>query len=180
MRRNKLRIAACALLALTVLTAFAALAGGVGSQDDPLVTLSYLNDTFTTQVLEKVDKALETRSAALRQELELQISQREQALRGQLPGGTPGEGSVSYVAVELAAGQSLRGEAGCEVLLRSGSAVCGATGASVPGLVDTTSGGSVNGGGALQPNHLYLMTEAREVTASTAVTILVRGPYTVG
>ena len=43
-----MRIAACALLALTVLTAFSALAGGVGSQDDPLVTLSYLNDTFTT------------------------------------------------------------------------------------------------------------------------------------
>ena len=58
MRRKKLRIFACVLLALTVLTAFAALAGGVGSQDDPLVTPSYLNDTFTGQVLEKVDKAL--------------------------------------------------------------------------------------------------------------------------
>ncbi|MCI9036541.1 MAG: hypothetical protein HFF80_02145 [Oscillospiraceae bacterium] len=178
MRRKKLRIFACVLLALTVLTAFAALAGGVGSQDDPLVTLSYLNDTFTGQVLEKVDKALDERNAALRQELELQISQREQALRGQLPGGAPGTGAASYAALELAAGQILRGEAGCEVLLRSGSAVCAAS--SAPGLVDTTSGGSINGGGALQPNHLYLMTEAREVTASTAVTLLVRGPYTVG
>jgi len=175
--RKKLRIVACVLLAATVLTAFAALAGGAGSQDDPLVTLSYLNDTFAAQVLDKVDKALETRSAALRQELEQQISQREQALLVQLPGGAPAAGqAASYAAVSLAAGQTLQGAAGCEVLLRSGSAVCAASG----GLVDTTSGGSVNGGGALLANHLYLMPEAGGVTASTAVTLLVRGSYTIG
>ena len=60
MKKKTFRTAACLLLAAVVLTAFAALAsGGAGSQGDPLVTLSYLNDTFLSQALEKVDKALE-------------------------------------------------------------------------------------------------------------------------
>ena len=179
MRKKTFRTAACLLLAAVVLASFAALAsGGAGSQGDPLVTLSYLNDTFLTQVLEKVDKSLDERGGRLRGEIDQQIAQREQELRGQLSGGSPAAPASAYTAVTLSAGQTLSGEAGCELLLRSGSAVCAAS--SAPGLVDTTSGGSINGGGALQPNHLYLMTEAREVTASTAVTLLVRGPYTVG
>lgn len=49
MRKKTFRTAACLLLAAVVLASFAALAsGGAGSQGDPLVTLSYLNDTFLT------------------------------------------------------------------------------------------------------------------------------------
>ena len=59
MKRHALRTVLCVLLAAVVLTAFAYLAGGGGSQGDPLVTLSYLTGAFTDQVLEKVDKALE-------------------------------------------------------------------------------------------------------------------------
>ena len=70
MKRHALRTVLCVLLAAVVLTAFAYLAGGGGSQGDPLVTLSYLTGAFTDQVLEKVDKALEERGSALRRELE--------------------------------------------------------------------------------------------------------------
>ena len=83
MMKNKLRLFACVLLAAMALTAFAALSGGAGSQGDPLVTLSYLNDTFLTQVLEKVDKSLDERGGRLRGEIDQQIAQREQELRNQ-------------------------------------------------------------------------------------------------
>ena len=67
MRKKTFRTAACLLLAAVVLASFAALAsGGAGSQGDPLVTLSYLNDTFLTQVLEKVDKSLDERGGSCR------------------------------------------------------------------------------------------------------------------
>ena len=89
MKRHALRTVLCVLLAAVVLTAFAYLAGGGGSQGDPLVTLSYLTGAFTDQVLEKVDKALEERGSALRRELEQEIAQAEQALRDQLGGGAP-------------------------------------------------------------------------------------------
>ena len=79
----------------------------------------------------------------------------------------------------LSAGQTLSGEAGCELLLRSGSAVCVADSAGVPGMVDATSGGSVNGGGALQVNHLYLMPAPAGVRASSEAAVLVRGGYSV-
>ena len=49
----------------------------------------------------------------------------------------------------------------------------------MPGMVDATSGGSVNGGGALQANHLYLMPAPAEVRASGEATVLVRGSYSV-
>ena len=181
MKKKTFRTAACLLLAAVVLTAFAALAsGGAGSQGDPLVTLSYLNDTFLSQALEKVDKALEDRGTRLRGEIDQQIAQREQELRGQLSGsGSPDAPVSAYTAVTLSAGQTLSGEAGCEVLLRSGSAVCVADSASGPGMVDATSGGSVNGGGVLQANHLYLMPAPAGVRASGEATVLVRGSYSV-
>ena len=56
---NKVRTFLCGVLAVAVLTAFAAMAaGGAGSQTDPLVTLSYLTGSFTGQIMDKVDGLL--------------------------------------------------------------------------------------------------------------------------
>ncbi|MDE7220790.1 MAG: hypothetical protein K2O45_14435 [Oscillospiraceae bacterium] len=160
MNKKKLRIFFCTLLALAGLTAIASTAaGGAGSQDDPLVTLSYLTETFTGQVMDKVDGLIAARNAQLAEEL----------------GG--GGAAASYTAVTLSAGQTLTGKAGCEVLLRSGGARC--TASSTPGLVDATSGGVVNGGASLQRNHLYLMTDERGVASSDGAVLLVRGSFTI-
>ncbi len=183
MKRTRLRSAFCLLLAGTVLAAFVALAADVGSQGDPLVTLSYLNDTFLGQIMAKVDEKLADRNKALQEELGREISQKERELLSQMGGGSAsssGGVAASYVAVELAAGQTLYGATGCEVMLRSGSASCVSANASTPGLVDSTSGGSINHGTALTKDHLYLMTAERGVKASGTVTLLVRGEYTVG
>lgn len=162
---NKVRTLLCAILAVTVLTAFAAMAaGGAGSQDDPLVTLSYLTDTFTGQVMDKVDGLLAQRNAALSKELADKLAR-------------PDAGGASYAVVTLAAGQTLYGEAGCEVLLRSGSARCAGEGST--GLVDTTSGGSLGASSALEANHLYLMPDSRSVTAAEDAVLLARGAYSV-
>lgn len=161
--RKRIRTILCVLLAAAGLTAFGALAaGGAGSQSDPLVTLSYLTDTFTGQIMDKVDASIARRNAQLLQEL-----------------GGSGSGTASaYTAVTLSAGQTLYGEAGCEVLLRSGAASCGASAS--PGLVDATSGGSLESGAALQTNHLYLMTDSRSVSAAGDATLLVRGTFVIG
>ncbi|MBD5148816.1 MAG: hypothetical protein HDT18_00215, partial [Oscillibacter sp.] len=108
-------------------------------------------ETFTGQVMERVNQL---------------IAQRD---------GQPGGGA--YTAVTLSAGQTLHGEAGCEVLLRSGTARCAAS--SAPGLVDTTSGSAISSGAQLQANHLYLMTDSRAVTASDSAVLLVRGGYAI-
>ena len=163
MKKKRLLVIVFMLLALAGLTAVGTMAaGGAGSQSDPLVTLSYLTDTFTDQVMEKVDKL---------------IAERNTKLASELGGGVSGTSS-GYTTVTLAAGQTLTGEAGCEVLLRTGVAVC--TASSVPGLADTTTGSSINNGAALQQNHLYLMTDSRGVFSAAGATLLVRGGYTIG
>lgn len=147
-----------ALLALSGLLSTAAFAAEAGSSSDPLVTLSYLNDTFLNQILQTVDQKIAARTG-----------------QNTVPVGSD---TAAFEVVSLSGGQVLTGELGCEVLLRIGSASCVAS--SGPGLVDETSGGSLSGGGALEPNHLYLMTiEGRGVQASDSVTLMVRGKYSI-
>lgn len=181
MKKRSFRTAACLVLVGTVLAAFVAIAADVGSQGDPLVTLSYLNETFLGQVLQQVDGKLENRNQIMRQEIEQTVSLKERELLSQIGGSiadSSGGVAASYTAVELLDGQILYGYAGCEVMLRSGSAKCVSDG-SAPGLVDTTDGGTINNGSALKANHLYMMTAERGVKASGAVTLLVRGEYTI-
>lgn len=119
-------------------------AAEAGSEGDPLVTLSYLNETFLPKLLAQA--------------------------------GTSGQSG--FVLTELSAGQSLTLSVGSEAMLRVGSAACGAS--SAPGLIDETTGGSLDNGGALVKNHLYMATmEGRTVKAgSCGAKLLVRGGST--
>ena len=136
-----------------------------GSDQDPLVTLSYLNDTFLKTVLEKVDQKIAGRNTEIVKQL-----------GGQASGA---ESTNTFSVVTLTQGQILTGDIGCEVMLRVGTAACVAP--SAPGLIDETSAGTLNNGSALEKNHLYMMTiEGRGVQATAATTkLLVRGTYTV-
>lgn len=159
-RRNFfLRLAAAAALCGVLVTS--ALAAEAGSAQDPLVTLSYLNETFMNTILARVDEKIAART-------------------GQTAGQAPGAASAAvFTVVTLANGQTLTGDIGCEVMLRVGTAVCVTP--SAPGLIDETSAATLNNGGALVQNHLYMMTiENRAVRATAATTkLLVRGSYTI-
>ena len=166
-------------LVTAALIGVAVAAGQQGSQSDPLVTLSYLQQQALPQVLEDVDEKV----AARQQELEDKLSAvadgyvaEVEAALGTSGGGQSG-GAV-YQVVELSAGQTLTASAACEILLRSGAAACVSD--SSPGLVDMTDGSTLANGGALKANHLYLATlEGRGISASTAATLMVRGTYSI-
>lgn len=163
---------ACALVAV------GAAAFAVGGSDDPLVSAGYLNKVFAPAVYEKVDQAVKDNEAALKAELDKSIAAWDQKLQTSPP--AQGGDSASFRVVTLSKGQTLTGQVGCEVMLRVGAAVCVSD--SAPGLIDTTGGTTLNHGGALQTNHLYMVTiETRGVTAVTdVVKVLARGSYTVG
>ena len=74
---------------------------------------------------------------------------------------------------------ALVGDIGCEVMLRVGTATLAAN--TDPGLIDVSTGGTLNNGGALTANHLYMATIADRTVQATAATVklLVRGEYTV-
>lgn len=180
MKKKKLRTAACLMLVGTVLAAFMAIATEVGSQGDPLVTLSYLNETFMQQILTGVDEKIAVRNGELKNELAEKISEAEREILLRLSGSfgsEAGGSSVTFTAVTLTGGRTLFGTPGSEIMLRSGSAVCYIGGS---GLVDHTDGTITGPGGVLQINHLYLTTDNSGVTASGDVVLLVRGDYMIG
>ena len=166
-KKNRWCLRAVVLLALSgILSTTISLAAEVGSEGDRLVTLSYLNDTFLNTILTMVDQKIAARNSQIAQQTGGQV--------------TSDSGPVStFTVVTLSSGQVLKGDIGCEVMLRVGSAVC--VSPSSPGLIDETSAGTLNNGGALVQNHLYMMTiENRGVKATAATTkLLVRGTYTI-
>lgn len=160
-------------LSAALLGSGAALAAG-GGQNDPLVTLSYLNQTAIPQVVKQVEDKVAVRQKELEQALADQINQYKQ--QGGQGGGAVNE---TYTLVTMSSGQVMSLDVGCEVLLRVGSAEVRAD--SSPALIDLSSGGTVNTGASLTKNHLYMSTiEGRTITASAStVKLLVRGGYSV-
>ena len=154
------------LVLVGVLSMTVTLAAEPGSDNDPLVTLSYLNETFMESIMQKVDQKIADRNSQIAQQL------------GAQTGNTSGT-AASFTVVTLSNGQTLTGDIGCEVMLRVGTAVC--VSPSSPGLIDESSAAALNNGGALVQNHLYMMTiEGRGVKATAATTkLLVRGSYTI-
>lgn len=161
MGKRKIIIAALCLAAgLAALSAAVYAAVSYGSQDDPLITKSYLDKVLRPQLEEEFRAELD---AAL-----------EDAA-----GGETGGGGGDYVVISLKSGQTVSCGVGCEVMLRIGSA--SAQGADYPVLVDTTTGESVADGSAMKANHLYMVTIAGNGFRATAATtkLLIRGEYTV-
>ena len=172
-KRLSIRLGALALSAALLGTG-AALAAG--DQSDPLVSLSYLNQTAIPQIVKQVEDKTAARQKELEQSFASQIEQYKQAA-GQT--GSASGGAASYSLVSMTSGQVMRLEVGCEVLLRVGSATIQAD--SSPALIDLSAGGTINSGAALTKNHLYMSTIAgRTLTAAAPdVKLLVRGSYTI-
>lgn len=187
MKKNRwaLRLALLLLLLLSycALVVGVTAAGTAGSESDPLVTLSYLNDTFLSRIMEMVDRRLAERESVLSDKLATQVAQDMQTLAEQYgtPSGAQSDGGVAptFVVVTMEQGQTLYGDIGCEVMLRVGTAKC--VSPSSPGLIDETDASVLEGGGQLVKNHLYMMTITdRGVRATAATTkLLVRGGYSV-
>ncbi len=152
MKKNRWILRALTLLAITGILSVT-VSAAAGDRNDPRVTLSYLNETFMDSIMARVDQKIAARD------------------------GAGGSDAASFTVVTLSQGQMLTGDVGCEAMLRVGSAVC--VSSSSPGLIDETTAGTLNNGGSLMQNHLYMMTiEGRSVKAASAtVKLLVRGSY---
>ena len=105
MKQNKkwsMRIASFCL-AGACLCGGAVLAAG-GDESDPLVTLSYLTQTVTPNILKQVDEQAAKRQSELLAQLNTAIADYKMAVEG---GGASGGTSASYSVVTLTSGQTL-------------------------------------------------------------------------
>ncbi|MDR0819911.1 MAG: hypothetical protein LBN43_10120 [Oscillospiraceae bacterium] len=159
--------AAIAALMFAVGIISMAAAGKPGSADDPLITLSYLNDVVTKQITEQTSKEITDKLAALEIELNAKIDANT---------GTIGAVQDKFKVVTLEAGQTITLSVGAELIHRLGNVTCVAGAA--PGLIDSTDGSVLDNGKALAKNHLYLATvEGRGIQASEKSTVVIRGAY---
>lgn len=169
--------AAIVLVCVMVVGAFSASAAG-GDQQDPLITLSYLTQVVKPELLEKVDEQVAANEKALTEKIDAAIDNYSKEMEQALTQG--GVESSAFKGVWLEAGQTLKPAAGSEILLRMGGAKVSA--GTSPVLLDSTTGGSLEIGGAVQMNHLYVAPlEAAGITAdASGALFLVRGTFTVG
>ena len=137
----------------TAVTAF----GAAGSQDDPLVSKSYVDDKIN-QILEIVNGG---------------------SVSVDTSGIVAPSTGTSYTPVYASVGQIVLGGEGTEMILRAGKANIYIEG--VDGLVDTTTGKNLVTGDVATPNHLMIVPrdDGRGVKVTEAAWFLIKGDYTI-
>jgi len=89
------------------------------------------------------------------------------------------DGKTSYVPLQLQPGQSLIGDEGTELILRSGEGTAIDNGAN--GVSDISGGRDLMSGMKVELNHLLLVPrgDGRGIKVSTEAWVLIRGSYTI-
>ena len=151
------------LLPICLLLAAVVWGLAAGDEGDPLASLSYLEDTFSSAVDSRVEEKLDASDAAL--------------LSGE--GGAISADAGRWTETRMKQGDILQGTTGVSVLLLAGQGqVTYASGT----VVDATDGKTVSSGTALQANHRYIVAEDTAalftVTSKTAVVDHQGGSFT--
>lgn len=147
-----------------------------GDQTDPLVTLSYLEQTVTPAL--KAEAKAQALSVA--EDFYTRFDKEIALLEAEFKSLSDSGSTHQYQLVTLSTGQSITLDLGALVVLRVGAATV--SGVSSPALVDLTGGSTLESGASLKTNHQYLASiAARTITASEPlVRVLVYGGYQVG
>ena len=134
-------------IACTLLYVFAA----PGTDDDPLVSLSYITDTVIPELKAYVDQKA----------------------------GSGGSASDTFNVVDVKKGQTIKTGKGCELILRMGSATVIASKSG--GLSDVTAGYDLSDGTNMPANHLLIspLEDGRGVKVTKNGKIMIKGKYTI-
>lgn len=140
-----------------------------GSVDDPIITKSYFDQHISEKIAEELSK-----------------------LQGGAPAATPDQSShpekpsssssaSELIVIQLENGQTLYGEAGTEIIVRSGQTVAVSKD---DGLADVTSGKDIAAGGKIELNHLLIVPrDGRGIKPDAKnkqeIFVMVRGNYKV-
>jgi hypothetical protein len=138
--------------ALALVAAASAAVLTFASGENTLVSLSYLNGTYTSQL----SQTLSAKTSALDKVYQTALDQ----LGGQTSGGW--ESTTFFETVSLKAGETVTLSAGSSLVWYSG------TGSASAALVDVTTGTELAAGGALTAGHRYLADQETVVTAKSA------------
>jgi len=143
------------IIAIFLVAATCAVIASPGGSDDPLITLSFINDKLIPEIKAYIDS--------------------------KTPGGSSdGQNSAStFKLVNVKAGNKIIGHEGTEFVLRMGSGTIIATGNG--GVADLTAGVDLTNGSPIPPNHNLLspINDSRGLYMHTDGIILIKGTYTI-
>ena len=128
-----------------------------GGDDDPIISLSYIQETVIPELKAYVDAKIASISGN---------------------SGSSGKPSV-FEVVEINQGQKLIAEAGTELILRMGKGTIIAT--EKGGVADTTAGYDLPNLTEMPSNHLLIvpLADGRGFVAQTDVIVMVKGRYSI-
>lgn len=164
-------------LAVTAALLTAALGGALaasGSSGDPFITLSYLRDTFLSQLKSEMQERARQDTAQVEQDAFDRLDTLADSYLAQAGGGLYAD---TFEAITLARGDRLGLPAGASIQFEGG--VCEVSIAAGQ-LLDVTAGSVYTSGSALTAGHRYIASDntACTVTAvSDSVYLSVRGSY---
>ena len=196
MKNKKFIITVSVFLAVSLTLGLTA-AAAYDSSEDPIISLSYLQNIFKAQIIEEIYERiseLEDRIADGYEDRDTE-SDTEETEDTEAETETeeiytpPGEEttpqdqtlSSSYEVIKLSKGDAVYAVSACDIMLRSGSALCIAPDAN-QGIADYTSAEEILGGMPLTKNHMCLIPrgDGRGLLAtSETVYIMIRGDYTI-
>lgn len=186
----------CALVAVLMVAGLGVIAAEYGSQSDPLVTLSYIEQVLLPQAKKDVDQQVEDSMEdfedllnAKNKDVQKYIDKKlrsfasgdvDEALVEEIAALILEEGEPSSVSnapwavITVPAGATVVCEPGVQAVLRSGQA------SSTAVLVDLSNGEDLTAGKALALNHMYVTDASGEgFFTAQGCTVLISGGYTV-
>ena len=140
-----------------------------GSEDDPLVSRSYVDGLFE-KLSDAVDAKLEELKETMSGSGQAQEPSQSQEYT-QVPAAS------SFKVVEVPAGTRVVGYEGTELIVRSGYAFAVDNG--VDGISDLTDGTDLKGGAAISKNHLLLVprSDGRGIDCQGLCYVMIKGEY---
>ncbi len=151
-----------------------------GTQTDPLVSRSYIDQVVLPGILSQVDGLMDEREEDLVAELEDVVRQQVEDLQDELVDGDweAPEHAANFEMTTLSAGHTLTAAAGCEIVVRGEGVTLASTAPS--SLLDLTDGTTLSNGAPLVVNHLYLVVgDGTAIATAGEVSLLVRGDFSV-
>ena len=141
----------------------------IGTQSDPLVTKSYV-DSKIAQMNGSGNTSDLNATIAAQEKLISELSQQIAQLQASQGG---------YEIVTVAAGQTIYGKQGSEIIIRSGEG--NIIGSAAGGVQDITDGVDLAGGQMAPNNNLLLIPreDGRGISATRTMVVMVRGGYTI-
>lgn len=171
------------LMLILLLSSYVAIAAEYGSKEDPLVSLSYIQEVLMPQTLENVDtivsqrteeyiKDLDSKMLEFQDEFDMVVSNDQFVDK---VATKISESANTAQLVTMSSGQVFELALGTEILVREGVLALNSN-----GFINTTAGTAVNSSDSTIVNNLYLTVEnSQTVTASAQSKVIIIGAYTI-